>query len=329
MNKLNSYLKKFKDKTILVIGDLAADEFITGEPERLSREAPVLILRWEDTNILPGCGANAATNIASLGGNVHLVGVIGEDTIGKDLSNKLSELGMETAGLFTSSNQPTAVKTRILAGGNQVVKQQIVRLDKLVSRPIDRDIEKKIISYVYNQIDKVDGLLLSDYGLGVFTPYVTGEIIRLSRKYNKFTAIDSRYNLLDFKGATIATPNLEEAGNAVGRNLKNQQDVEQAGEELLIKMELDYLLITQGGQGMTIFYCDGKKVHIPVANYAEVFDVTGAGDTVIGTLCLAMGAGVELLDAVNLANYAAGIVVRKSGVATVTPVELEEELSDG
>lgn len=321
-----NYIPLFKERKIMVIGDIIADEFIIGQPERLSREAPVLILLHRNTEILPGGGANAAYNICSLGGSVSLVGVIGDDRAGRLLSQFLQEKGIKTGGIAICQDRPTALKTRILAGGEQVVKQQVVRIDRLDRSPIKKDIEEKILDYISSGIENIDGILLSDYGNGVFTERVKREVIQLARKKKKVVSVDTRFNLRDFRGATIATPNLEEAGYALGRSITTQAEVIDAGKELLPQMDLDYLLITQGGEGMTIFTRGGDYKHIPAANYTEVFDVTGAGDTVVGTLTLALSSGADIYTAMKLANYAAGIVIRKSGVATVTPEELRKEV---
>lgn len=321
-------IDSFKNKKMMVIGDIIADEFIIGEPERLSREAPVIILRHQGRDILPGGGANAASNIASLGGMVSLVGVIGEDRTGEDLSCVLQDQGMDISGLITTPDRPTAVKTRIIAGGNQVVKQQVARIDHFDETLINKETEESLLDFISKEIVNYDGILMSDYGLGVFTDKIKRGIVELADIYNKFTAVDSRYNLLDYHGVSIATPNLEEAGQALDCCLLNQNEVIEAGLELINKMQSNYLLITQGGDGMTVFTAEGNYKHIPVVNYSEVFDVTGAGDTVVGTILLALCSGMDIYQAMEVSNYAAGIVVRKAGVATVNPVELKEEVKN-
>jgi rfaE bifunctional protein kinase chain/domain len=326
MTQISKYIDQFIDKRIMVVGDIIADEFIVGRPERLSREAPVLILRRQMRNIMPGGAANAANNIISLQGKVDLVGIVGTDHSGKSLLNILEEKSIDTTGIISDPARPTSLKTRILAGGNQVVKQQVVRIDNLDQNPVGSKIEKNVVDNVLEKINQIDGLLLSDYGNGLFTPSLKQRLIQIGRKHNKFVAVDSRYNLVDFKGATLATPNLEEVGQAVGRELRTQSEVVAAGREIIEELELNYLLITQGSEGMTLFKRDGYYNHIPVANFSEVYDVTGAGDTVIGTMVLALAAETGISSAMKLANYAAGIVVRKSGVATVLPEELRKEV---
>ncbi|MGM0411035.1 MAG: bifunctional heptose 7-phosphate kinase/heptose 1-phosphate adenyltransferase [Bacillota bacterium] len=326
MSNLLNFIDKFEDAKIMVIGDIIADEFLIGRPERLSREAPVLILRRNKRKILPGGAANAAYNISSLKGNINLVGVIGNDLPGKRLKDILEKNNIDISGIFEAKNRPTSLKTRVLAGGNQVVKQQIVRIDHLEESYISENLEEKILDNLRKNINKIDGVLLSDYGNGVFSSKLKKEVIKIAGENDVFTAVDSRYDLLDFKKASLATPNLEEAGNAVGKTLKTQKDVIKAGNKLIKELDLENLLITQGSEGMTLFNNKGSYNHIPVANFSEVYDVTGAGDTVIATLVLTLAAGAPILSAVRLANYAAGIVVRKSGVAVVKPEELRNEV---
>lgn len=323
---LIKYIKKFKAKRIMVLGDLIADKFIIADPERLSREAPVLILKHQKEKVLPGGGANAAANIASLGAEVDLLGVVGEDLAAEALKAELEKRSIICRGVFRDSSRPTAEKTRILAGGEQIVRQQVVRVDKVKSFDISDQLAEKLISYLKENIQKSDAVLFSDYGNGIFNKKTTPEIIKAVQKEDKKSAVDSRYQLNIFKGAVIATPNLEEASEIYGKELKTQADVEKAGLEMRKNLELKYLLITQGGDGMTLFAPGDKIDHIPAANFSEVFDVTGAGDTVVGTLILALAAGAPVEIAIRIANYAAGIVVRKSGVASVSAEELIREV---
>ncbi|MFP4016411.1 MAG: bifunctional heptose 7-phosphate kinase/heptose 1-phosphate adenyltransferase [Halanaerobiales bacterium] len=327
MAKLLDYLSQFNKQKILVIGDMIADQFIIGQPQRLSREAPVLILKQTEHNVLPGGGTNAANNAASLGGQVFLAGVIGADSVGKRLKDKLIELEIVTDGLIIDSSRPTSVKTRILAGGGQIVKQQMVRVDNLETQDISPEIEGQLLTYIESIIDKVDGIILSDYGNGVFTENIINKVIKMGNKHNKILAVDSRYQLKKFKNITIATPNKEETENNVGFELDSPDKVERAGWELKERLEAESILVTLGGEGMQIFTETGTT-HIPASNFTEVFDVTGAGDTVIATLVLALSSGASSVEAMKIANYAAGIVVRKSGVATTNIEELKRVLGD-
>lgn len=321
---LIKYINKFKDKKIMVLGDLIADKFIIADPERLSREAPVLILQHQSEKILPGGGANAAANIASLGAEVDLMGVVGDDLAAEALKKELEQRKIITDGIFKDIDRPTAEKTRILAGGEQIVRQQVVRVDKVKSFDLNPELVQKLQLYLKSKIKASDAVLFSDYGNGIFNQQTTAQFVESAA--DKISAVDSRYQLGAFKGALIATPNLEEAAAIYGSELKTQAEVEKAGLKMRDDLELEYLLITQGGSGMTLFGPDSKIDHITAANFSEVFDVTGAGDTVVGTLTLALAAGAPVEIAIRIANHAAGIVVRKSGVASVSKSELIKEV---
>ena len=324
---LVKYIKKFESKRIMVLGDLIADKFIIADPERLSREAPVLILKHQQEKILPGGGANAAANIASLGAEVDLLGVVGADLAAEALKAELNSRNIITAGIFSDQTRPTAEKTRILAGGDQIVRQQVVRVDKVKSFNISFELSQKLLQYLKAKITESDAVLFSDYGNGIFNEDTTAQFIKAAAAAGRNSAVDSRYQLQEFKGAVIATPNLEEASAIYGQQLRTQAEVEEAGIQMRRELDLKYLLITQGGDGMTLFGPEKEIFHIPAANFSEVFDVTGAGDTVVGTLILALAAGAPVEIAVRIANHAAGIVVRKSGVASVTAEELIREVN--
>ncbi|SDM20491.1 rfaE bifunctional protein, domain I [Halanaerobium congolense] len=325
--ELVKYIKKFKNKKIMVLGDLIADKFIIADPERLSREAPVLILKHQQEKVLPGGGANAAANIASLGAEVDLLGVVGDDLAAEALKKELDQRNIITKGIFKDETRPTAEKTRILAGGEQIVRQQVVRVDKVKSFDISEELSQKLSSYLEKKIAASDAVLFSDYGNGIFNQKTTPKFVETAAAAGKYSAVDSRYQLPQFKGSVIATPNLEEASEIYGSKLKTQAEVEKAGIEMRKELKLEYLLITQGGDGMTLFAPGDQIDHIPAANFSEVFDVTGAGDTVAGTLILALAAGAPVRTAIRIANLAAGIVVRKSGVAVVTAEELIREVN--
>ncbi len=324
---LVKYIKKFAEKRIMVLGDLIADKFIIADPERLSREAPVLILKHQQEKILPGGGANAAANIASLGAEVDLLGVVGADQAAEALIKELNQRQILTAGVFRDRSRPTAEKTRILAGGDQIVRQQVVRVDKVKSFDLSAQLQQKLTAYLKENIAQSDAVLFSDYGNGIFNQQSTAQFVETAAAAGKESAVDSRYQLNQFKGAVIATPNLEEASAIYGKQLRTQAEVEKAGLEMRKELELKYLLITQGGDGMTLFAPGDKIEHAAAANFSEVFDVTGAGDTVVGTLILSLAAGAPVEIAIRIANYAAGIVVRKSGVASVTAAELIREVN--
>lgn len=321
---LIKYINKFEQQKIMVLGDLIADKFIIADPERLSREAPVLILQHQSEKILPGGGANAAANLASLGAKVDLMGVVGSDLAAEALKQELATRKIITDGIIEDCERPTAEKTRILAGGEQIVRQQVVRVDKVKSFDLNSKLVKELETYLKTKIKASDAILFSDYGNGIFNSQTTAQFVAAAG--DKISAVDSRYQLEAFKGALIATPNLEEAAAIYGSELESQAEVEKAGLQMRADLDLKYLLITQGGAGMTLFGPNATIDHIAAANYSEVFDVTGAGDTVVGTLTLALAAGAPVEIAIRIANHAAGIVVRKSGVATVTKKELIKEV---
>lgn len=324
--ELLGYIKQFNSKKIIVLGDIIADKFIIAAPERLSREAPILILKHQEEKVLPGGAANAAANIASLGAEVDLMGIVGTDKAADSLKSELKKREIKTEAIFSDSERPTAEKTRILAGGEQIVRQQVVRVDKLENFDISQQLTKKLSEALKFKMAKSDAVLFSDYGNGIFNSKTTANFVEIAAEADKDSAVDSRYQLSEFKNAVIATPNLEEVSAVYGKELKSQKDVEKAGLKLRRDLKLKYLLITQGGEGMTLFAPGDKVDHIDAANFTEVFDVTGAGDTVVGTVTLALAVGAPAGAAIRIANYAAGIVVRKSGVASVSSEELVEEV---
>lgn len=305
---------------VLVVADLVADRFITGSPKRISREAPVLILRYESETLVPGGGANAIANIAALGGRPVPLGVVGDDASGADLLSALAERGVETAGILVRPGYRTPTKTRILGGGKHSIKQQIVRFD-IEDQVQLTSIERELL------LPKVRAsgaavAVVSDYGYGAADP-ATLALLRDGLDGGTRVLVDSRYRLGEFAGVDGATPNEEEAEALLGRPLGEEPArVTAGGRELLDRLRAKFLLITRGSRGMALF-SDRLAAHIPVHGTDQVADVTGAGDTVIGTFALALAAGAEALEAAVLANYAGGIVVMKMGTATVSPAELE------
>jgi D-glycero-beta-D-manno-heptose-7-phosphate kinase len=318
---LNNILKKFPKANVLIIGDLILDRFIRGDAKRISPEAPVPVVEVrEETYCLGGAG-NVANNIVSLGGKVSVVGVVGNDYTAEILLKEFNGKKVNTDGIFTDKTITTSIKTRII-----VSHQQIVRFDKETVRELSPLISQKIIEYINKKIPASDAVLISDYGKGVITKKVISEIIKLSKKYKKIVTVDpkiehfSRYKYVD-----CLTPNTYEAitGMKVSK-LKGKNDFDKLGIKILKKLKCKSVLITQGESGMTLF-TSKSKVHIPTMA-KDVFDVTGAGDTVIATLTMALASGATLLDAAKIANYAAGIVVAKLGTATVSPSELSKVL---
>ena len=312
-----------------VIGDVIADEFIYGRVARVSREAPVLILQYDSTQIMPGGAGNAANNVAALGGRTHIVGLTGKDEAGKRLHASLAHVN--TRGILTPQGYDTPVKTRILAGGIHTAKQQIVRIDRVVSSEYDPKTRAAFARAAMKAAADCDAILMSDYGTGLVTPDLaaavsTGPAPRARRRAIPIL-IDSRYDLLKYRGLTACTPNESEVEQMfdvrIGDNVKA---LERAGRELLKRTRMNAVVITRGSRGMAVFEPDRPTVHVPIYGSDEVADVTGAGDTVIATMTLAITAGGSFHEAARLANYAAGIVVMKRGTATVSPEELRDAI---
>lgn len=320
---LSRLLRGFRSTRVMVLGDLIADEFLNGEVTRISREAPVLILRHKATDVVPGGAANAAANMASLGGQVEAVGVFGADASGETLAASLNDRGVDTSGVVIDSSRPTTTKTRISASSQQSVNQQIVRVDRESHEPLSPELEDAVIAVLERRIPEIDGLLISDYGNGVLTPRVVQAALELGRRHGKLITVDAQGDLSVFKGVAALTPNQPEAEAVVGFKIVDQETLMRAGASLLEMTEAQAVLITRGSNGIAVFEAGGPVTQIPAFNRTEVFDVTGAGDTVVGTLTLALAGGASFVEATVLANLAASIVVRRFGTSTTTAGELE------
>ncbi|WP_069790190.1 bifunctional heptose 7-phosphate kinase/heptose 1-phosphate adenyltransferase [Cyanobacterium sp. IPPAS B-1200] len=323
--RLNEVLDSFKNLNLLVIGDLTLDEFLTGEVERLSREAPVLILRHEDTNQIPGGGANAVYNLAKLGANIRVAGYVGDDIQGDALLKIFESANIDTRGIIKDYSRPTVTKTRIAGHARQSVTQQIVRVDRKSDTLPSEELQSELSDYIDGQLYHVDGVVCSDYGDGVFTQ----PIIKSSLNHH-LVVVDTQKDLQRFSGATLFTPNLPEAELAVGYAISDDASVLSAGKDLLAKTQAKYILITRGEEGMSLFsYQDNllQVEHIPAFNRTDVFDVTGAGDTVVAALSLALCSGATPWEAAVLGNLAASIVVRVFGTATTSIEEMKEALN--
>lgn len=311
---------------VAVAGDLVSDEFIYGQIERVSREAPVLILGYDSTEVIPGGAGNAAANVASLGGRVEVVGVVGRDAAGSDLLDVLRQrAGVD--GVLRAAGYVTPVKTRILAGGVHSAKQQVVRIDRkpgAISPAIARRVERTLADV----LRRVDVLVISDYGSGLLTPDLWRRAMAAAgRRRPPRVLVDSRYDLGRFTGITACTPNESEVEALLGIRINDDRAVlEQAGRALLARLSAEAVLITRGSRGMALFQPGVATVHLPIVGSDQVTDVTGAGDTVIATFALALSVGASFLEAAHLANYAGGIVVMKRGTATVSLAELRAAL---
>ena len=321
--RLLELLDGFRSKRVAVIGDLIADEFIYGRVARLSREAPVLILQYDSTQIVPGGAGNAANNVAALGARTDIVALAGKDEAGTRLVASLGRVG--TAGLVRPASYCTPVKTRILAGGVHTAKQQIVRIDRVATSGYDAKSRAAFERAALKAAASCDAILLSDYGTGLVTPALANALRRKSAAKDRAVAIlvDSRYALLHYRGLTACTPNESEVEQILGVRIGDDGKVlEKAGRELLKRTRMKAVLVTRGSRGMSLFENGRPTVHLPIYGSDEVADVTGAGDTVIATLTLAIAAGGSFSEAARLANYAGGVVVMKRGTATVSPAEL-------
>ncbi len=320
-DRLLSLVHGFAGKRVLVVGDMVADEYIVGTPARISREAPVLILEHQDFFTVPGGATNPGVNARTLGAEVFLAGVVGDDASGRRLRERLSEQGISMDGLFTEPGRPTSTKTRILAGGTQIVQQQIVRVDRIDHSEIGDECVAKITDYVRNLIPTVDALVISDYENGVIQQAIIEASLPLAIQLSKTVTVDSHGDLARFQGATALTPNQPEAEATLGMRITDRASLERAGARLLEETHASGVLITRGAEGMSLFERGAEPLHIP-ASLAEVSDPTGAGDTVAATFTLALVAGATMAEAATLANIAAGLVVRRIGCATNTPDEL-------
>ena len=317
------------NKKVVVVGDVVADEFVYGKVARMSREAPVLILEYDSTEIVPGGAGNAANNVAALGGKATLVAVVGRDLPGRRLIAALHRR-VDSRYLQRIQGTPTPVKTRILAGGVHSAKQQVVRIDRGVDRPVEPGARQAFERAALEAIRQGNAVLVSDYGSGLITPAFVERIRRALKRASLPipVLIDSRYRLLNYSGLTACTPNESEVEQALGIRInENQRMLERAGREILARTRMQAVLITRGSRGMALFVRKGPSVHIPIVGTDSIVDVTGAGDTVVSTVALALAAGGGFEAAAHLANHAGGLVVMKRGTATVTAGELRQAIA--
>jgi rfaE bifunctional protein kinase chain/domain len=325
-SELVAILRRCHGRRVLVLADLVADEFVHGRVERVSREAPVLILRHEGSEVRLGGGANAVHNIRTLGGVPLPIGVLGRDVHGALVKALLREAGISTARVFTDPAYATPVKTRILAGGSHSTQQQIVRIDKLLPLGEAGPLRRRVLAALASA-PRVDAVLVSDYGLGLLSRPVVEAALALARRRKIPVTVDSRYGLLAFRGMTAVTPNEPELEAALGIVIGDDpKRLESAGRGALGRLGAAAVLVTRGSHGMALFEPGQKTVHVPVYGSDQVADVTGAGDTVIATFTLALAAGATPAQAARLANYAGGIVVMKRGTATASAAELSRVL---
>lgn len=327
-SQLCKLIDHIQQKKILIIGDMVADVYLHGEIERISREAPVLVLQYAKEQIIPGGATNVVHNAATMGGKVWPIGLLDHAKEGTYLRKMLAEKGVVTDGFISEEGRPTVTKTRIIAGGQATVSQQVVRIDRGDTRPILASTEQAILDYLKDVLSKMDGVVMSDYGSGTITPRIRDYILTECRARGIVSIVDSRYDIASFKHVHYVKQNEAEASAATGIDIKDEATLLAAGEMLLRVLEADGVLISRGADGMSLFLRSGEVHHIPVTNVSEVFDVSGAGDTVVAVMILALAAGEDPLLAAQAANLAAGIAVRKMGTATVSADELRKAAGD-
>jgi D-glycero-beta-D-manno-heptose-7-phosphate kinase len=323
VERLRKIVEAFPKLTITVLGDLVADEFVYGEISRVSREAPVLILKHRERTIVPGGGANAVNNLAELGVNVLPVGAIGDDEPGRLLLKAFRHKRIPVSGVLKDKTYTTVTKTRILAGMTHNSRQQVVRVDREPANAPNRHLSRELFLAAREYLRASDALVVSDYGYGSASPAIVNALQERGRRRGLPVILDSRYRLLEYSGATAATPNEPEVEAALGMRIgQDWEKVVDAGTRVMERMKLQSLLITRGRDGMVAFDQSHAPVDIPIVGSDQVADVTGAGDTVIAAFSAALAAGASTEEAAQLANYAGGIVVMKRGTATVSAEEL-------
>ena len=323
ISKINHTISKFSDVKILVIGDLILDEFIWGDTSRISPEAPVPVVLVERESLMPGGAANVANNISALGAKAYLAGVIGKDAHGRQLETILKNKGVDLEGVISDSERPTTLKTRVVAR-----HQQVVRIDRERSGHLSAALGKELSDYIKEKINEVDGIIIEDYGKGAITPAILKEIIPLAKKREKIITVDPKEEHFSYyRGVTAITPNRKEAEAMGGLTAKDDSSLNKLGKSLLERLKLQAALITLGESGMRVFERGGKITQIPTVAQ-EVFDVSGAGDTVIATFTAALCAGAKMIEAAHISNFAGGIVVGKVGVASTSQAELKARIRD-
>ena len=321
---LLGYLKGFKDAHVLVVGDIMLDHFIWGKVSRISPEAPVPVVDINHESLLLGGAANVLNNIISLGGRAHICGVIGHDEMGRRLVHELRLLNVDTTGIAVEETRPTTIKTRVIAHS-----QQVVRFDRESKYEVGRQTEDLILEYAARKDNNITGIIVSDYSKGVVTKRLVKGLVKLANERGIPLSVDPKVNHFDYyKGVTVVTPNNLEASQASGLDINSEETLLAAGKKIKDRIKSKAVLITRGEQGMSLFE-DGKKpVHIPTVA-KEVYDVTGAGDTVIAVFTLALASGAGMIEAAIIANHAAGIVVGEVGTATVKMEQLTKVIKEG
>lgn len=323
--RLIAIVRRFSECRILVVGDSIADQFIYGAIDRVSREAPVFILKHEHTETVPGGAANCALNLASLGAQVSLVSVAGDDAAGRALVENLKAAGVDCGGLLTSPKLQTTTKVRILAGQLHSTRQQVIRIDYEGEPFSDAQLRTQLKNNALKQIPGANAVIISDYNYGVADATIVSAV-RDAAQGNIPLLADSRFRLGDFSGFTSATPNQDEVEQLLGKEFTELAELESAGEELRKRLGYRALLVTRGSNGMSLLEDGMSAVHVDAVGSHEPVDVTGAGDTVMAAYSLALACGASFSDGARLANYAGGLVVMKRGTAAVRRDELENSV---
>lgn len=325
--RLSQLAEQLAGRRVVVVGDLLTDEYLYGKPARISREAPVLILRFTEREVKLGGAANATHNVHALGAIAVPVGAIGADAAGQDVQRLFARAGIPADGLVVAADRLTPVKTRIMAGGYETTRQQVVRVDREPEGALSLATEDALIARLAEVAAGADAFLVSDYGYGAASPRVFEAVLDLARRDGVPVTVDSRYELTRFRGATAATPNEPEVEAIAGAELGDERAVDKAGRMVLGEIGARMLLVTRGSRGMALLERDGPVTFLPIHGSDQIADVTGAGDTVISAFTTALAAGAAAIDAAWLANVAGGVVVMKRGTATVSPDELRQALS--
>ena len=324
--RLINVVKRFPGLRVVVVGDAIADQFVYGAISRVSREAPVFILRHEQTETVPGGAANCAANLASLGAVVSLIAVVGGDTAGRALLEKLELAGVDCAGVVVVAEMQTPTKVRILAGQSHSTRQQVIRIDYEGTPLTSVETRARLREGALESIQETNALVISDYNYGVADSEMADALRTATREKKIPALVDSRFQLNRFNGFTSATPNEDEVEQLLAARSEGLDNLETEGERLRESLDYRALLITRGGHGMILFEDGVNPLHIAAVGGSEPVDVTGAGDTVMATYSLALAAGASFSDAAHLANHAGGVVVMKRGTAAITAAELEHSI---
>lgn len=325
-NHLAQIIDGFSGRRILLVGDLVADHYIKGKSSRISREAPVLILKYQEESVIPGQVGNTAANVAALGGEALLVGAVGRDARGDQLFDALKSAGIRMDGVVRSETGATLTKTRILAGGHHTARQQVIRIDDDERLVLSADDRSAMLDQMKQADQWAEAIIVSDYGYGVINEETWAMAVQIAAQRNIPLVLDSRYGLTRWKGATLITPNEEEALNVVGCDGSCKYDIEKIGADLRAKTDCRHLIITRGNEGMVLFQDDCPPMHLPIFGSNECTDVTGAGDTVVATATLTLAGGNSPETAMKLSNLAGALVVMKLGTATVSQKEMKDDI---